>query len=359
MAQESKTPAPFRTSIGGQALIEGILMRGVDRQAIVCRKSDGTLVSRVDPLKLSKDKHPWMGYPFIRGVVNFLDSMVNGVKAITWSAEQQPEDEQGEPDKFDLWIQKHFSDETAEKIILYTAVVLGIALSVGLFALLPTFLAGLLNRLVPLGVWRGLAEGIFRLAIFLGYLKLCSMIPDMKRVWMYHGAEHKCINCIERGRELTVKNVRKSSRLHKRCGTSFLLFVMLVSIVLFLFIRVQNPLLRLGLRILLIPVIAGISYELIRLAGRSDNFLVRIISAPGMWLQRLTTKEPDDSMIEVAIASVEAVFDWKAYLKETFGYDVEDWEKQDAAAKAQEAEDAEEAEGMEAGKAAAEESREQ
>ena len=197
MAQESKTPAPFRTSIGGQALIEGILMRGVDRQAIVCRKSDGTLVSRVDPLKLSKDKHPWMGYPFIRGVVNFLDSMVNGVKAITWSAEQQPEDEQGEPDKFDLWIQKHFSDETAEKIILYTAVVLGIALSVGLFALLPTFLAGLLNRLVPLGVWRGLAEGIFRLAIFLGYLKLCSMIPDMKRVWMYHGAEHKTIFCYE------------------------------------------------------------------------------------------------------------------------------------------------------------------
>ena len=186
MAQESKTPAPFRTSIGGQALIEGILMRGVDRQAIVCRKSDGTLVSRVDPLKLSKDKHPWMGYPFIRGVVNFLDSMVNGVKAITWSAEQQPEDEQGEPDKFDLWIQKHFSDETAEKIILYTAVVLGIALSVGLFALLPTFLAGLLNRLVPLGVWRGLAEGIFRLAIFLGYLKLCSMIPDMKRVALQH-----------------------------------------------------------------------------------------------------------------------------------------------------------------------------
>ena len=184
-------------------------------------------------------------------------------------------------------------------------------------------------------------------------------MKDIRRVYMYHGAEHKCINCIERGRELTVKNVRKSSRLHKRCGTSFLLFVMLVSIVLFLFIRVQNPLLRLGLRILLIPVIAGISYELIRLAGRSDNFLVRIISAPGMWLQRLTTKEPDDSMIEVAIASVEAVFDWKAYLKETFGYDVEDWEKQDAAAKAQEAEDPEAADGMEAGKAAAEESREQ
>jgi uncharacterized protein YqhQ len=202
-------------------------------------------------------------------------------------------------------------------------------------------------------------EGVLRIVIFVAYVAGISAMKDIRRVYMYHGAEHKCINCIERGRELTVKNVRKSSRLHKRCGTSFLLFVMLVSIVLFLFIRVQNPLLRLGLRILLIPVIAGISYELIRLAGRSDNFLVRIISAPGMWLQRLTTKEPDDSMIEVAIASVEAVFDWKAYLKETFGYDVEDWEKQDAAAKAQETEDAEAADGMEAGKAAAEESREQ
>ena len=281
MAQESKTPAPFRTSIGGQALIEGILMRGVDRQAIVCRKSDGTLVSRVDPLKLSKDKHPWMGYPFIRGVVNFLDSMVNGVKAITWSAEQQPEDEQGEPDKFDLWIQKHFSDETAEKIILYTAVVLGIALSVGLFALLPTFLAGLLNRLVPLGVWRGLAEGIFRLAIFLGYLKLCSMIPDMKRVWMYHGAEHKTIFCYEAGLPLTVENARMQSRFHPRCGTSFLFIVIFISILVFSFVRTEGTLARMGLHLLLLPVVVSISYEIIKWAGRSDSALARIASAPG------------------------------------------------------------------------------
>ena len=286
MAQESKTPAPFRTSIGGQAL-----MRGVDRQAIVCRKSDGTLVSRVDPLKLSKDKHPWMGYPFIRGVVNFLDSMVNGVKAITWSAEQQPEDEQGEPDKFDLWIQKHFSDETAEKIILYTAVVLG----------------GLLNRLVPLGVWRGLAEGIFRLAIFLGYLKLCSMIPDMKRVWMYHGAEHKTIFCYEAGLPLTVENARMQSRFHPRCGTSFLFIVIFISILVFSFVRTEGILARMGLHLLLLPVVVSISYEIIKWAGRSDSALARIASAPGKAVQHLTTAEPDDSMLEVAIESLKLV----------------------------------------------------
>ena len=313
MAQESKTPAPFRTSIGGQALIEGILMRGVDRQAIVCRKSDGTLVSRVDPLKLSKDKHPWMGYPFIRGVVNFLDSMVNGVKAITWSAEQQPEDEQGEPDKFDLWIQKHFSDETAEKIILYTAVVLGIALSVGLFALLPTFLAGLLNRLVPLGVWRGLAEGIFRLAIFLGYLKLCSMIPDMKRVWMYHGAEHKTIFCYEAGLPLTVENVRIQPRHHPRCGTSFLFVVIFVSIlvssVVFGIWPITNAGLRTLVHLLLLPLVVGITYEFNRWVGRhvQDSKLAQFLTAPGLWLQNFTTNEPDDSMIECAIRSLELV----------------------------------------------------
>lgn len=315
MAQESKSPAPFRTSIGGQALIEGILMRGVDRQAIVCRKSDGTLVSRVDPLKLSKDKHPWMGYPFIRGVVNFLDSMVNGVKAITWSAEQQPEDEQGEPDKFDLWIQKHFSDETAEKIILYTAVVLGIALSVGLFALLPTFLAGLLNKLIPLGVWRGLVEGIFRLAIFLGYLKLCSKIPDMKRVWMYHGAEHKTIFCYERGLDLTVENARAMPRHHPRCGTSFLFVVIAVAIlascVVFALPGVRdvatNPLVRILLHLALVPVVVGVTYEINHFVGAHDNWFTKILAAPGLWMQNFTTFEPDDSMLEVAIHALKLV----------------------------------------------------
>ena len=307
MAQEPGASTPFCTSIGGQALIEGILMRGVDRQAIVCRRSDGTLVSRVEPLKLSKDKHPWMGYPFLRGVVNFLDSMVNGVKAITWSAEQQPEDEQGEPDKFDLWIQKHFSSETAEKIMLYTAVVLGISLSVGLFALLPTFLAGILHRIVPLGVWRGLVEGIFRLAIFLGYLKLCTKIPDMKRVWMYHGAEHKTIFCYEAGLPLTVENARKQSRFHPRCGTSFLFIVVFISILVFSFVRTEGTLARMGLHLLLLPVVVSISYEIIKWAGRSNSALARIASAPGKAVQHLTTAEPDDSMLEVAIESLKLV----------------------------------------------------
>ena len=248
-----------------------------------------------------------MGYPFLRGVVNFLDSMVNGVKAITWSAEQQPEDEQSEPDKFDLWIQKHFSSETAEKIILYTAVVLGIALSVGLFALLPTFLAGILHRIVPLGVWRGLAEGIFRLAIFLGYLKLCTKIPDMKRVWMYHGAEHKTIFCYEAGLPLTVENARKQSRFHPRCGTSFLFIVVFISILVFSFVRTEGTLARMGLHLLLLPVVVSISYEIIKWAGRSNSALARIASAPGKAVQHLTTAEPDDSMLEVAIESLKLV----------------------------------------------------
>lgn len=304
---ENNSSCSFRTSIGGQALMEGILMRGVDRQAIVCRKADGSLVTKVEPLELVKDKHPWMGLPLIRGVVNFLDTMVKGVKALTWSAEQLPEEEQGEPDKFDLWVQKHFSNETAEKIIIYTAVVLGIGLSVLLFALLPTFLAGLLNKLLPLGGWRGLVEGIVRLAIFLAYLKLCSAIPDMKRVWMYHGAEHKTIFCYEHGLELTVENARPMSRFHPRCGTSFLFIVIFISILVFSLVRTEGTLARMGLHLLLLPVVVSISYELIKWAGRHDNVLTRIISAPGKALQHLTTAEPDDSMLEVAIESLKLV----------------------------------------------------
>ena len=297
----------FRTSIGGQALMEGILMRGVDRQAIVCRKADGSLVTKVDELELIKDKHPWLGLPLIRGVVNFLDSMVRGVKALTWSAEQLPEEEQGEPDKLDLWIQKHFSNETAEKIILTLAVVLGIALAVGLFALLPTLLAGLLNKLVPMGGWRGLWEGVFRLVIFLGYLALVRRVPDIARVWMYHGAEHKSIFCYEAGLPLTVENARRQSRFHPRCGTSFLFIVVFISILLFSLIRTEGTFARMGLHLLLLPVIVSISYEVIKWAGRHDNALTRIVSAPGKALQHLTTAEPDDSMLEVAIEALKLV----------------------------------------------------
>ena len=297
----------FRTSIGGQALMEGILMRGVDKQAIVCRKADGSLVTKVEALKLIKEKHPWMGYPLIRGVVNFLDSMVKGVKALMWSAEQLPEEEQGEPDKFDLWVQKHFPGDTANKIIIYAAVVLGMVLAVGLFVLLPTVLAGLLNRLVPLHGWRGFAEGILRLAIFLVYLRLVNNLTEMKRVWMYHGAEHKTIFCYEAGLPLTVENARKQSRFHPRCGTSFLFLVIFISILIFSLVRTENTLARFGLHLLLLPVVVALSYEVIKWAGRNDNTLSRIVSAPGKAVQHLTTAEPDDSMLEVAIESLKLV----------------------------------------------------
>ena len=297
----------FRTSIGGQALIEGILMRGPEKQAIVCRKADGTLVQRVDELELIKQKHPWMGWPLIRGVVNFLDSMVKGVQALTWSAEQQPEETQGEPDKLEQWINRHFSDETAEKLILYAAVALGIVLAVGLFALLPTFLAGLLNQAVTLGRWRGFTEGVLRLTVFLVYLRLVNLLPDMKRIWMYHGAEHKTIFCYEAGLPLTVENARSQSRFHPRCGTSFLFYVIFISILIFSLVRTEGTLARMGLHLLLLPVVVSLSYEVIKWAGRHDNALTAIVSAPGKALQRLTTAEPDDSMLEVAIEALSQV----------------------------------------------------
>ncbi len=308
MSKHDSGAACFRTSIGGQALMEGILMRGVDRQAVVCRKADGTLVEKVEPLRLIKERHPWMGLPLIRGVVNFLDSMVKGVKALTWSAEQLPEEQQGEPDRFERWLRQHFSDETAEKAIVYIAVVLGILLAVALFALLPTFLAGLLGRAAgSLGVWRGLAEGIIRLAIFLAYLWSCSRLRDIRRVWMYHGAEHKTIFCYEAGLPLTVENARKQSRFHPRCGTSFLFLVILISILVFSLVRTESTLARMGLHLLLLPLVVAISYEVIKWAGRRDNWLTRAVSAPGKALQRLTTAEPDDSMLEVAIRALQLV----------------------------------------------------
>ncbi|MBR6114110.1 MAG: DUF1385 domain-containing protein [Oscillospiraceae bacterium] len=307
MGKHENRSGAFRTSIGGQALIEGILMRGPQKQAVVCRRPDGELVTKIEELRLIKEKHPWLGWPLIRGVVNFLDSMVKGVQALTWSAEQQPEDAQGEPDKFEEWINRHFSDKTAEKLVITVAVGLGILLSVGLFALLPTFLAGLLNRLVPLGAWRGLCEGVLRLAIFLGYLRLVNTMPDMKRVWMYHGAEHKTIFCYEAGLPLTVENARKQSRFHPRCGTSFLFIVIFISILIFSLIRVEGTLARMGLHLLLLPAVVSISYEIIKWAGRHDNPFTAAVSAPGKALQHLTTAEPDDSMLEVAIEALKLV----------------------------------------------------
>ena len=304
----------FRTSIGGQALIEGILMRGPQKQAIVCRTPDG-LVEKVDELHLVKDKHPILGWPLIRGVVTFLDSMVKGMQALTYSADLLPIDEQGEPDKLDQWIEAHFSEEKAKDIIIGVAVVLGIALSIGLFVLLPTLLGKLCLKLIPSmgSLSLSLVEGVIRIVVFLLYLWGVSRMSDVARMFCYHGAEHKTIFCYEKGLPLTVDNVRKQSRFHPRCGTSFLFVVVIISILVFSVVSSfltnwSNFWIRFGLHLLLLPVIVALSYELNRwVGGHEDLTIARILSAPGKWLQRLTTNEPDDSMIECAIRSLELV----------------------------------------------------
>lgn len=306
MANQQKQCPAFRTSIGGQALIEGIMMRGPRKQAIAVRTAEGITVKE-DELKFIKDRYPILGWPLIRGTVNFLGSMVNGVKALTYSAEQQPEEEQEEPGKLDKWIMEHFSSETADKLIIGIAVVLGIALAVGLFIILPTVLVGFLDGVLKSRVLRNLLEGVVRIAIFLGYMFLATKLKEIKRVWMYHGAEHKTIFCYEHGLELTVENCRKQSRFHPRCGTSFIFIVMIVSILVYSVFSWSNMLVRMLIRILLLPVVVGISYEIIKWAGRSDNWATRIASAPGKALQHLTTAEPDDSMLEVAIAAMKRV----------------------------------------------------
>ena len=296
----------FRTSIGGQALIEGILMRGPEKQAIVCRTPDG-LVTKVEELKLVKSKHPILGWPLIRGVVNFIDSMAKGMKALTYSAELLPEDEQEQPSKFDLWVEKKFGAEGAQKILIGVAVFLGICLSVGLFILLPTVLAGFVSSFIPSFFLRNILEGVLRIAIFLVYLALCSRMQDIKRVFSYHGAEHKTIFCYEKGLPLTVENVRGQSRFHPRCGTSFLFVVMIISILVFSVVRWSNVWVRMGMRLLLLPIVVALSYEFNRWVGRHDNAFTRALSAPGRFLQNFTTNEPDDSMIEVAIEALKLV----------------------------------------------------
>lgn len=296
----------FRTSIGGQALIEGVMMRGPKKQAIVVRSKDG-LVTKVEDIKLIKEKYPILGLPLLRGTVNFLASMVNGVIALMFSAEYMPEDETEEPSKFDKWIEDHFTAEKAEKILIAMAVVMGIALSTGLFILLPTLLAGLLDSLVSNNIVRNLIEGLLRILIFLAYLVLATKMKDIRRVWQYHGAEHKSIFTYENNLELTVENARGQSRLHPRCGTSFLFIVMIVSILVFSVTTWSNVWARMLFRLLLLPVVVGISYELLKLAGRYDNLFTRIISAPGKALQRLTTQEPDDEMLEVALEALKLV----------------------------------------------------
>lgn len=295
----------FRTSIGGQALIEGILMRGPKKQAIVCRTAEG-LVEKVDELKLLKDKYPIFGWPFIRGCVTFIDSMIKGMQALTYSAELVPVEEQ-EPDKLDQWIEKHFSAEKASKIIIGTAVVLGIALALFLFIFLPTLIVGFIKPLTQNLVVRNLSEGVVKIIILLAYMRLCCCVSDVKRLFSYHGAEHKTIFCYEHGKPLTVENVRTESRFHPRCGTSFLLVVVVVSILVNSVVTLTNSFARMGAHLLLLPVVVGISYEINLWCGRHDNWLSAALSAPGKWLQHMTTNEPDDGMIECAIRAMELV----------------------------------------------------
>lgn len=303
----------FKTMCGGQALIEGIMMRGPKKQAVVVRKPDGELEIQEKELKFIKDRHPVLGWPLIRGVVNFCDSMYNGVTALMYSAEFFPEeDEAEEPSKFDQWLEKHLGSEKAASVITTAAVILGIAMSIGLFFLLPTLLGTAITLVAPNSVLaRNLAESILKILIFVGYLALCSQMKEMKRVFSYHGAEHKTIFCYEAGLPLTVENVRRQPRHHPRCGTSFLFMVIVISIlvstVVFAIWPVHNPFLRFLAHLAMLPVIVGISYEFNRWAGRHDGPITKLLVAPGLWLQNFTTFEPDDSMIEVGIKALELV----------------------------------------------------
>lgn len=304
------------SGIGGQAVLEGVMMKNKDLYAVSVRKPNGEIETETEEYHGILHGSVLKKIPFIRGIFNFADSLILGMRTLTFSATFY-EDEDAKETVTDKAMNKVFG-EKAEKILMGITVAFSIVLAVAIFILLPYFLSTLFAQYIRNTSLLALVEGLLRIVIFMAYIIVICAMKDIKRVYMYHGAEHKCINCIEHGHKLTVANVKKASRLHRRCGTSFLLLVMLVSVILFIFIRVENPAYRVALRIALIPVIAGISYEIIRLAGRSDNIFVRIISAPGMWLQRLTTREPDEDMIEVAIKSVEAVFDWKEFLQEQF-----------------------------------------
>lgn len=305
------------SNIGGQAVLEGIMMRHGDDYAVAVRKPDGEIFVQ------KKEYHSvikWKALtkiPFIRGVFNFIDSMVLGIKTLMFSAEFYEDEEEVKSEK-ELTEEEIAKKEKQEKWMMNATVAISVVIAVAVFMVLPYFLSSLLKPLMPSYHLRTLVEGFVRIGIFILYIALISRMDDIQRTFMYHGAEHKCINCIEHGLPLTVDNVRISSRQHKRCGTSFLFFVLAISIILLMLIQVESPLMRVIVRIALIPVIAGISYEVLKLAGRSENPIINLLSRPGLAIQKLTTKEPDDSMIEVAIQAVEAVFDWRAYEAENF-----------------------------------------
>ena len=301
------------SGVGGQAVMEGIMMKNEDKYSVAVRKPDKEIEIKVEDYNLGQKFKAIRKLPIFRGVFSFVDSLYLGMSTLMYSASFCEEEEDADKE---LSAEQESKKKKQEDALMAGTVVFSVVLAVAIFFALPYFLSTLFQRFTSSVLVISLLEGIIRLVIFLAYIFLISLTPDIKRVFMYHGAEHKCINCIEHGLELNVENVRKSSKHHKRCGTSFLIIVMLISIIFFMFIRVDSKALRLVLRLALIPVIAGVSYEFIRLAGRYDNPVVDLLSKPGLWMQRITTKEPDDDMIEVGIASVEAVFDWKAWQEE-------------------------------------------
>ena len=303
------------SNIGGQAVLEGIMMKNGPQYAVAVRKPDGEIEIKVEEYKSLVKWEKLTKIPFVRGVFNFIDSMVLGMKTLTYSASFW-EDEEAEA--VVLTEEEMKKKAKQEDFIMTITMVVSVLLALGLFMVLPYFVSNLFAGIVKSRFLRTVIEALVRIGLFIGYVTLISKMKDIQRVFMYHGAEHKCINCIEHGMELTVENVRKSSKQHKRCGTSFLFFVVLVSIVVCFFITVESPILRVVIRIALLPVIAGISYELIKLAGSSENPIISLLSVPGLAMQNLTTKEPEDDMIEVAIAAVEEVFDWREYLKDNF-----------------------------------------
>lgn len=308
------------SGIGGQAVMEGVMMKNQEKYAVAVRKPTQDIVVEVSEYGGLIQNKKIRNMPVLRGVFSFIESLVLGMRTLTFSASFF-EEEDSKKDRQEKLTQdeqetKQKREKKREDLMMGGTVAVSIVLAVGIFMILPYYISTFFQHVTDSQLLIALLEGVLRLSIFIGYVGLISLMPDIRRVYMYHGAEHKCINCIEHGLDLTVENVRKSSKQHKRCGTSFLLIVMIISIFFFMFIRVDSGILKLLLRLVLIPVIAGVSYEFIRVAGRSDNVIVNALSRPGLWLQKLTTREPDDSMIEVGIASVEAVFDWKAYVEE-------------------------------------------
>ena len=300
--------ACFRTTIGGQALIEGILMRGPEKQAIVVRLADGTLQEKTEELKFIKDRYPILGWPLIRGVVIFFSSLINGVKALMYSADCLPEEEQeAQEDKLEKWINAHFEGEKAKKMIIGVSVALGLVLAVAIFMVLPYLVTGLFTKAIGSSFLKNVIDGVLRIIIFLIYIRLVTMSKDIHRVFEYHGAEHKSIHCYEKGLSLTVENIRPQPREHPRCGTSFLFVVMIVSFLVFSVVSWNNRIVAFFLRLALLPVVVAFSYEINRWAGRHDNLLSRILSAPGRALQKLTVFEPDDSMIECAARALTLV----------------------------------------------------